>query len=91
VVSQGGEGDRLALSGAGLRTWPRPRPGQDAGSLFELVPGPLIELRAAGLRVGQAMVHARRRGSSPLAAEQLAADEAHAQQLPKDLGGTRRA
>ena len=90
VVSQGGEGDRLALAGAGLRTWPRPRPGPDPGALFELVPGPLIELRAAGLRVGQAMVHARRRGSSPLAAEQAAADEVHAQQLPKDLGGARR-
>jgi len=37
-----------------------------------------------------ATARARRRGSSPLAAEQLAAAEAHAEQLPKDLGAPRR-
>ena len=36
------------------------------------------------------MTRARRRGSSPLAAEQLAAEEAHAELLPKDLPATRR-
>ena len=35
------------------------------------------------------MTRARRRGSSPLAAEQLAAAEAHAELLPKDLAGRR--
>ena len=50
----------------------------------------LIDLHAAGLKVGEAMTRARRRGSSPLAAEQLAAAEAHAEQLPKDLAGAGR-
>ena len=36
------------------------------------------------------MTRARRRGSSPLAAEQLAATEAHAELLPKDLSAVRR-
>ena len=36
------------------------------------------------------MTRARRRGSSPLAAEQLAAAEAHAELLPKDLSAARR-
>jgi hypothetical protein len=47
-------------------------------------------LHTAGLKVGEVMTRARRRGSSPLAAEQLAAAEAHAEQLPKDLGAPRR-
>ncbi len=43
----------------------------------------------AGLKIAEVMTRARRRGSSPLAAEQLAAAEAHAEQLPKDLGARR--
>jgi hypothetical protein len=46
-------------------------------------------LHTAGLKVAEVMTRARRRGSSPLAAEQLAAAEAHAEQLPKDLGARR--
>jgi len=45
----------------------------------------VIELHAAGLRVGEVMARARRRGSSPPAAEELAAAEADAELLPKDL------
>ena len=86
VVSLAGECDRRSLSGAGLRGWPGagdPAPG-------DLLPQPLLELHTAGLKVGEALTRARRRGSSPLAAEQLAAAEAHAEQLPKDLGTPRR-
>ena len=57
---------------------------------YDLLPQPLIELHTAGLKVGEVMTRARRRGSSPLAAEQLAAAEAHAELLPKDLGAPRR-
>ena len=78
------DADLRTLAGAGLRCHPR-----DDG-LFERFPQPLALLHAAGLRVAEVMARARRRGSSPLAAEQRAADEAHAEQLPKDLSGVRR-
>jgi hypothetical protein len=90
VVSQGAEADRRALAGAGLRTWPAGGPPAPA-SLADLLPQPLIQLHTAGLKVGEVMAQARQRGSSPLAAEQLAADEAHAELLPKDLSAVRRA
>lgn len=86
VLSLGGEVDRRGLAGAGLRFWPA---AGDAAP-GDLLPQPLIELHTAGLKVGEALTRARQRGSSPLAAEQLAAAEAHAEQLPKDLGAARR-
>ncbi|HMK91703.1 MAG TPA: hypothetical protein VK576_01780, partial [Thermoleophilia bacterium] len=57
---------------------------------LELLPAPLIELHTAGLKVGEVMARARRRGSSSLAAEQLAAAEAHAELLPQDLAALSR-
>lgn len=87
VVGEEAESDLRALARAGLRCWPT---GEGPGALFDLLPQPLIELHTAGLKVGEVMSRARRRGSSPLAAEQLAAAEAHAEQLPKDLGAPRR-
>ena len=86
VVCLAGELDRRGLAGAGLRSWP----GDGGGASHDLLPQPLVELHTAGLKVGEVMTRARRRGSSPLAAEQLAAAEAHAEQLPKDLGAPRR-
>jgi hypothetical protein len=86
VVSLAGELDRRGLAGAGLRSWP----GAGGGAPHDLLPQPLIDLHTAGLKVAEVMTRARRRGSSPLAAEQLAAAEAHAEQLPKDLGAPRR-
>jgi hypothetical protein len=86
VTGVAAETDLRALAGAGLRC--RPSGGPD--ERFELLPQPLITLHAAGLKVGEVMTRARRQGSSPLAAEQLAAAEAHAEQLPKDLGAPRR-
>ena len=84
--SLSGELDGRGLAGAGLRSWP----GAGDPAPLELLPQPLIELHTAGLKVGEVMARARRRGSSPLAAEQLAAAEAHAELLPKDLGAPRR-
>ncbi|GEM_PF-800527 len=86
VAGSGAEADVRALASAGLRC----RPAGDTPDLFDLLPQPLVALHTAGLKVGEVMARARRRGSSPLAAEQLAAAEAHAEQLPKDLGGRRR-
>lgn len=86
VVGLAGELDRHGLAGAGLRCWP----GAGGAAPHDLLPQPLIELHTAGLKVGEVMTRARRRGSSPLAAEQLAAAEALAEQLPKDLGAPRR-
>ncbi len=86
IVSLAGDVDWRGLAGAGLRSWP----GADADAPRDLLPQPLIDLHSAGLKVGEAMTRARRRGSSPLAAEQLAAAEAHAEQFPKDLGTARR-
>ena len=86
VVGLEAETDLRALAAAGLRC----RPAGDSGDPFDLLPQPVVLLRAAGLKVGEVMTRARRRGSSPLAAEQLAAEEAHAEQLPKDLGPPRR-
>ncbi len=86
VAGSGAEADLRALAAAGLRC----RPAAGSGDLFDLLPQPLVALHTAGLRVGEVLARARRRGSSPLVAEQLAAEEAHAEQLPKDLGAPRR-
>lgn len=87
VVSLSGEADGRGLAAAGLRVW---SPQADArGAAPDLLPQPVIELYAAGLKVGQVMARARRGGSSPLAAEQLAALEAHGELLPKDLSALR--
>jgi hypothetical protein len=84
VVSLAGEPDRRALEDSGLRCWPAAPEDSD------LLPQPLIDRHAAGLAAGAVMARARRRGSSPLAAEQLAAAEAQAELLPKDLSAARR-
>ena len=85
-MSLAGELDRRGLAGAGLRVLA----GDGDAAARDLPPQPLIDLHTAGLKVGEVLTRARRRGSSPLAAEQLAAAEAHAEQLPKDLGAPRR-
>ena len=85
VVGLDAEADLRALGAAGVRC--RPAGGPDG--LFDLLPQALVALHAAGLRVGEVMTRARRRGSSPLATEQLAAAEAHAELLPKDLTAVR--
>lgn len=87
VVGADAETDCRALAAAGLRCWPAT---ETAGGFGDLLPQPLIDLHAAGLKVGEVMTRARRRGSSPLAAEQLAAAEVHADLLPKDLGAPKR-
>ena len=55
----------------------------------DLLPQAVVELHAAGLKVGEVMARARQRGSSPPVAEALAAAEAHAELLPKDLAPRR--
>lgn len=86
VVNLSGELDRLALAGAGLRFWS----AGGGGTPYDLLPQPLIALHAAGLKVGEVLTRARRCGSSAPAAEELAAAQAHAQPLPKDLSALRR-
>ena len=86
VVGLEADADLHALSAAGLRC----RSAGGPGGVFDLLPQAVVAQNAAGLKVGEVMTRARRRGSSPLAAEQLAAAEAHAEVLPKDLGAPRR-
>jgi hypothetical protein len=86
VAGLGAETDLRALGAAGLRC--RAVGGPDGSS--DLLPQAVVARHAAGLKVAQVMTRARRRGSSPLAAEQLAAEEAHAELLPKDLSAARR-
>lgn len=86
VVGVEAESDLRALGSAGLRC--RAAGGPDG--IFDLLPRAVIARHAAGLKVAEVMTRARRRGSSPLAAEQLAAEEAHAELLPKDLSAVRR-
>ena len=86
VVGLAAESDLRALGGAGLRC--RPAGGPDG--VFDLLPQAVVAQHAAGLKVAEVMARARRRGSSPLAAEQLAATEAHAELLPKDISAARR-
>ena len=80
VVGLCGEIDGRALLGAGLRY--QPSLGMPP---LDLLPQPVIDLHAAGLKVGEVMARARQKGSSPMAAEQLAAETAHAELLPKEL------
>ena len=86
VVGLDAESDLRALGAAGLRC----RPAGGPGGVFDLLPQAVIARHAAGLKVAEVMARARQRGSSPLAAEQLAASEAHAELLPKDLSSLRR-
>ena len=86
VVGVDAESDLRALGSAGLRCRPA---GGPAGER-DLLPQALIARHTAALKVAATMTRARQRGSSPLAAEQLAAAEAHAELLPKDLSATRR-
>lgn len=81
VVWLGGEVDRRGLAGAGLALWPTDGPAAPD----DLLPQAAAELHTAGLKVGEVMARARRRGSSPPAAEELAATEARGELLPKDL------
>jgi hypothetical protein len=87
VVCVGGTCDQRGLEEAGLRSLAG---GTAAAAPGELAPEPVIELRTAGLNVGAAMAHSRRRGSSPLAAEAFAAETAGADLLPKELPQGRR-
>ncbi len=89
VVCGGADIESRALADAGLRVWPSPHGGGPA-AVDELVPRPVIESLVAGLKVGEVMARARRGGSSPVAAEQAAAEEAHAELLPKDIAARRR-
>lgn len=86
VVGLDAESDLRALGAAGLRCRPASGPAGEP----DLLPQAVIARHTAALRVAAAMTRARKRGSSPLAAEQLAATEAHAELLPKDLSSTRR-
>ncbi len=86
VVGVDAENDLRALDAAGLRC----RPAGGPGGVFDLLPQAVVARHAAGLKVAEVMTQARRRGSSPVAAEQLAADLAHAELLPKDLSAARR-
>jgi len=86
VVGLDAESDLRALASAGLRCRPAGGPAGEP----DLLPQAVISRHAAGLKVAEVMARARRRGSSPLAAEQLAAAEAHAELLPKDLSAARR-
>jgi hypothetical protein len=86
VVGLEAESDLRALGAAGLRC----RAAGGPNGVSDLLPQAVIVRHTAGLKVGEVMARARRRGSSPLAAEQLAASEAHAELLPQDLSGLRR-
>lgn len=85
VLCLEGEIDRRGLAAAGLTVWPADGPAAP----FDLLPQAVVELHAAGLKVGEVMARARQRGSSPPVAEELAAAEAHAELLPKDLAPRR--
>lgn len=85
VLCLAGEVDRRGLAAAGLTAWPAGGPAAPS----DLLPQAVVELHTAGLRVGEVMARARRRGSSPPVAEELAAAEAHAELLPKDLAPRR--
>jgi hypothetical protein len=86
VVGLEAESDLRALAPAVLRC--RSAGGPDG--VFDLLPQAVIAQHVAGLKVAEVMTRARRRGSSPLAAEQFAAAEALAELLPKDLSAIRR-
>jgi hypothetical protein len=86
VVGLDAESDLRALGVAGLRC----RPAGGPGGVFDLLPQAVVAQHAAGLKVAEVMARARQRGSSAPVAEQLAAAEAHAEQLPKDISAARR-
>ena len=89
VVCNAADVEARALADAGLRVWPSPQGGAPV-TVDDLLPRPVVESLVAGLKVGEVMARARRGGSSPVVAEQAAADEAQAELLPKDLGALRR-
>ena len=86
VVGLDAETDLRTLGAAGLRC----RPAGGPGGVFDLLPQAVVTQHTAGLKIAEVMTRARRRGSSPLAAEQLAAAEAYAELLGQDLSSGRR-
>jgi hypothetical protein len=84
IVCGGAETEVRAAVDAGLRVWPSSRDGGNA-VVADFLPRPVVESLVAGLKVGEVMARARRGGSSPVAAEQAAAAQAHAELLPKDV------
>lgn len=68
--------DRPSLEAAGLRCHPArfAPPGYMSVATGYLGPRPVIELHAAGLKVGEALARARARGLTAMAAEQLVLD-----------------
>jgi len=89
VVCGAADIEAHAFAEAGLRVWPSPHGGGPA-TADDLLPRPVVESLVASLKVGEVMARARRGGSSPLAAEQAAAAQAHAELLPKDAAAHRR-
>ena len=75
VVGLEAENDLRALGAPACAAGPPAAPT----ACFDLLPQAVVARHAAGLKVAEVMTRARRRGSSPLAAEQLAAEEAHAE------------
>jgi hypothetical protein len=76
VVNYSGHVDRAGLQAVGINCFPRRDPGggHSANTIGEILPAPVIELHAAGLKVGQIMARARLEGRSHLEAERAAID-----------------
>jgi hypothetical protein len=83
VVHISGNVDREDLSRAGIRAYPEvfAPPGYMSVSTAYVGPAPVIYLHAAGLKVGEIAVRARRRGMSPGAAEDEALKDSLCQAL----------
>jgi hypothetical protein len=67
VIQLAGVISRRELDAAGLVCWPEapPEPGHMGWSLSELGPRPVIDLHAAGLKVGELLARGRLAGLSP--------------------------
>ena len=83
VVNYSGMVDRAGLEAAGINCFPRHDPGggHSANTIGEILPAPVIELHAAGLKVGEIMARARLKGLSGQEAEQVAIEHGLAEDL----------
>jgi len=84
ILEYAGSAERKRCAAAGLIVYPLSPPlrGHVARTIGEILYAPVIELHAAGLRVGELMARARARGLDSLACEQLACDVGPGELVP---------
>lgn len=87
ILQLAGEINRDHIRAAGIECFPEPppAPGHMGWTLADLGPRPVVDLHAAGLKVGELLARARLQGLSLREAERAALQNPIAQDFPSDI------